>query len=373
MDISSAFDDIFMTIGRGGARRTRRRANLPTSYRRTGPVRTTTAGCRRFPRFVRVARARVPRCRIALPRWNIGATPSAGRRDECRPASRVRSPRNPTPPKRVPQNVRVAARPDRTGHRLVPGPLRGDRPPEREGDQVAGRRGGMRQGRRHSRLSGRRASLRAHRRPGRTNPRRGWCRGCQGRHRLDHCLARGPARSRLAEERPEHHRRRVRQGGRRESPPSPRISPSRSRPKAQRWVCWTPTSTGPSQPRMLGAQGQPDSRDGKSLEPMTSYRVQSMSIGYLIEEDTPMIWRGPMVTQALEQLLRDTNWRDLDYLVVDLPPGTGDIQLTLAQRIPGQRRGHRHQRPRTSRCSTPARGSGCSRRSRCRCSESSKT
>jgi ATP-binding protein involved in chromosome partitioning len=91
---------------------------------------------------------------------------------------------------------------------------------------------------------------------------------------------------------------------------------------------------GPSQPRMLGAQGQPDSRDGKSLEPMTSYRVQSMSIGYLIEEDTPMIWRGPMVTQALEQLLRDTNWRDLDYLVVDLPPGTGDIQLTLAQRIP---------------------------------------
>ncbi len=91
---------------------------------------------------------------------------------------------------------------------------------------------------------------------------------------------------------------------------------------------------GPSQPRMLGAQGKPDSRDGKSLEPMTSYRVQSMSIGYLIEEDTPMIWRGPMVTQALEQLLRDTNWHELDYLVVDLPPGTGDIQLTLAQRIP---------------------------------------
>ncbi|MBF2760053.1 MAG: iron-sulfur cluster carrier protein ApbC [Ectothiorhodospiraceae bacterium AqS1] len=91
---------------------------------------------------------------------------------------------------------------------------------------------------------------------------------------------------------------------------------------------------GPSQPRMLGAQGKPDSKDGKSLEPMTSYRIQSMSIGYLIEEDTPMIWRGPMVTQALEQLLRDTNWRELDYLVVDLPPGTGDIQLTLAQRIP---------------------------------------
>ncbi len=91
---------------------------------------------------------------------------------------------------------------------------------------------------------------------------------------------------------------------------------------------------GPSQPRMLGAGGQPDSKDGKSLEPVVSYRVQSMSIGYLIDEETPMIWRGPMVTQALEQLLRDTNWHDLDYLIVDLPPGTGDTQLTLAQRIP---------------------------------------
>jgi len=91
---------------------------------------------------------------------------------------------------------------------------------------------------------------------------------------------------------------------------------------------------GPSQPRMLGMRGQPDSKDGKSLEPMVSYHVQSMSIGYLIDEETPMIWRGPMVTQALEQLLKDTNWRDLDYLVVDLPPGTGDTQLTLAQKIP---------------------------------------
>ena len=91
---------------------------------------------------------------------------------------------------------------------------------------------------------------------------------------------------------------------------------------------------GPSQPRMLGASGQPDSNDGKSLEPIVSYNVQSMSIGYLIDEETPMIWRGPMVTQALEQLLRDTNWDQLDYLVIDLPPGTGDIQLTLAQKIP---------------------------------------
>lgn len=91
---------------------------------------------------------------------------------------------------------------------------------------------------------------------------------------------------------------------------------------------------GPSQPRMLGASGEPESRDGKSLEPVVSHQVQSMSIGYLIDEETPMIWRGPMVTQALEQLLKDTNWDDVDYLVIDLPPGTGDTQLTLAQKIP---------------------------------------
>ncbi len=91
---------------------------------------------------------------------------------------------------------------------------------------------------------------------------------------------------------------------------------------------------GPSQPRMLGLTGKPDTKDGKSVEPKISYQLQSMSIGYLIEEDTPMIWRGPMVTGALEQLLNETNWVDLDYLVIDLPPGTGDIQLTLCQKIP---------------------------------------
>jgi ATP-binding protein involved in chromosome partitioning len=91
---------------------------------------------------------------------------------------------------------------------------------------------------------------------------------------------------------------------------------------------------GPSQPRMLGLRGQPESKDGKSLEPKVAYGVQSMSIGYLIDEETPMIWRGPMVTQALEQLLKETNWKDVDYLVIDLPPGTGDTQLTLAQKIP---------------------------------------
>ena len=91
---------------------------------------------------------------------------------------------------------------------------------------------------------------------------------------------------------------------------------------------------GPSQPRMLGCQGLPDTKDGKSIEPKVSYHVQAISIGNLIDEETPMIWRGPMVTSALEQLLNDTNWRDVDYLVVDLPPGTGDIQLTLCQKIP---------------------------------------
>jgi ATP-binding protein involved in chromosome partitioning len=91
---------------------------------------------------------------------------------------------------------------------------------------------------------------------------------------------------------------------------------------------------GPSQPRMLGVSGQPESKDGKTLEPMQNHGLQAMSIGFLIDEETPMIWRGPMVTQALEQLLNDTNWDDLDYLVIDLPPGTGDTQLTLAQKVP---------------------------------------
>ena len=91
---------------------------------------------------------------------------------------------------------------------------------------------------------------------------------------------------------------------------------------------------GPSQPMMLGIAGRPESKDGKSLEPMEGHGVQAISIGFLIDVDTPMVWRGPMVTQALEQLLKDTRWRELDYLVVDLPPGTGDIQLTLAQKVP---------------------------------------
>ena len=91
---------------------------------------------------------------------------------------------------------------------------------------------------------------------------------------------------------------------------------------------------GPSQPTMLGIQGRPESIDGKTIEPMVNHGIQAISIGFMIDTETPMVWRGPMVTQALEQLLKETHWRDLDYLVVDLPPGTGDIQLTLAQRVP---------------------------------------
>ncbi|MBI3897757.1 MAG: iron-sulfur cluster carrier protein ApbC [Gammaproteobacteria bacterium] len=91
---------------------------------------------------------------------------------------------------------------------------------------------------------------------------------------------------------------------------------------------------GPSQPRMLGVKRKPESKDGKSLEPIEAYGLKSMSIGYLIDDETPMIWRGPMVTQALEQLLKETNWGELDYLIIDLPPGTGDTQLTLAQKVP---------------------------------------
>ena len=91
---------------------------------------------------------------------------------------------------------------------------------------------------------------------------------------------------------------------------------------------------GPSQPMMLGISRRPESDDGKTMEPLENHGVQVMSIGFLVNQDEAMIWRGPMATQALEQLLRQTNWDDLDYLIVDMPPGTGDIQLTLSQRVP---------------------------------------
>ena len=91
---------------------------------------------------------------------------------------------------------------------------------------------------------------------------------------------------------------------------------------------------GPSQPMMLGIDRRPESEDGKTMEPLENHGVQVMSIGFLVDQDEAMIWRGPMATQALEQLLRQTNWNELDYLIVDMPPGTGDIQLTLSQRVP---------------------------------------
>ena len=91
---------------------------------------------------------------------------------------------------------------------------------------------------------------------------------------------------------------------------------------------------GPSQPMMLGIAGRPSTIDGKTMEPMENHGVQVSSIGFMIDPDEPMVWRGPMVTQALQQLLEQTNWRDLDYLIVDMPPGTGDIQLTLSQKVP---------------------------------------
>jgi ATP-binding protein involved in chromosome partitioning len=91
---------------------------------------------------------------------------------------------------------------------------------------------------------------------------------------------------------------------------------------------------GPSQPMMMGLSGRPESADGKTMEPLENHGVQVMSIGFLVAQDQAMVWRGPMATQALEQLLRQTNWRNLDYLIIDMPPGTGDIQLTLSQRVP---------------------------------------
>ncbi len=91
---------------------------------------------------------------------------------------------------------------------------------------------------------------------------------------------------------------------------------------------------GPSMPRMLGISGRPSSRDGKVLEPMQNYGIKCMSMGFMVPEETPMIWRGPMVMSAIQQMLRDVNWGELDIMVADLPPGTGDAQLTMAQQVP---------------------------------------
>jgi ATP-binding protein involved in chromosome partitioning len=91
---------------------------------------------------------------------------------------------------------------------------------------------------------------------------------------------------------------------------------------------------GPSLPAMMGIEGRPESDDGKTMKPMENHGVQVMSIGFLVDPEQAVVWRGPMATQALDQLLRQTSWRELDYLIIDMPPGTGDIQLTLSQRVP---------------------------------------
>ena len=91
---------------------------------------------------------------------------------------------------------------------------------------------------------------------------------------------------------------------------------------------------GPSQPMMMGISARPETLDGTTMEPLENHGLQVASIGFMIDPDEPMVWRGPIVTQALQQLLTQTNWRDLDYLIVDMPPGTGDVQLTLSQKVP---------------------------------------
>ncbi len=123
---------------------------------------------------------------------------------------------------------------------------------------------------------------------------------------------------------------------------------------------------GPSQPTMLGLSGKPETLDGKTMEPKINHGIQAMSIGFLIDAETPMVWRGPMVTGALEQLLRDTNWKDLDYFVIDLPPGTGDIQLDPGAARAGHGRGNRDNAAGCCACWMHVKDLKCSRRSMCR-------
>src|SRR3954451_19809233 len=138
---------------------------------------------------------------------------------------------------------------------------------------------------------------------------------------------------------------------------------------------------GPSMPKLFGLHGKPRVIEGRILEPLDGYGVKVMSIGFMVEEETPMIWRGPMVMSAITQLLREVAWGELDVLVVDMPPGTGDAQLTMAQATPlaTRRRPHRTPAPWSSRgrrippSSTPAAASRCSSASRCRSSASSRT
>ena len=131
-----------------------------------------------------------------------------------------------------------------------------------------------------------------------------------------------------------HHRRRLGQGRRRQVDDRGQPGARPGRPTASATGLLDADIYGPSMPRMLGVKEKPESPDGKTLKPIERYGLRTMSIGYIVAEDTPMIWRGPMVSSALEQMLRDVQWGELDVLVVDMPPGTGDAQLTMAQRVP---------------------------------------
>ena len=131
-----------------------------------------------------------------------------------------------------------------------------------------------------------------------------------------------------------HHRGRLRQGRRRQVDDGGQPGAGPGRARASRSGCSMPTSTVPRMPRMMGITGRPALARRQELLPMENYGVKCMSMGFLVDEDTPMIWRGPMVMSAIQQMLRDVEWGELDVLVVDLPPGTGDAQLTMAQRVP---------------------------------------
>ena len=166
--------------------------------------------------------------------------------------------------------------------------------------------------------------------------RRGACRGADRvLDRQRDRRARRPARAEAVAGSPQPHRRRVRQGRRRQVDGGRELRARVGGRGRDASACSTPISTARASRACWASSGQrPETRDGKMLEPLVAHGIEAMSIGFLVDEQQPMAWRGPMVTSALNQLLTQTRWGDLDYLIVDMPPGTGDIQLTLAQRVP---------------------------------------